>query len=81
MTLITSLIASVCSLTSTKYRPSSLLSSVCLSKDEAIRSRVLASEEEVWDRAADKAGSEVALDEVWAVVVEVDGLVDCYGSA
>ena len=81
MTLITSLIASVCSLTSTKYRPSSLLSSVCLSKDEAIRPRVLASEEEVWDRAADKAGSEVALDEVWAVVVEVDGLVDCYGSA
>ena len=46
-----------------------------------MRSRVLASEEEVWDRAADRAGSEVALDEVWVVVVDVDGLVVCYGSA
>lgn len=35
----------------------------------------------MWDRAELSAGSAVALGEVWAVGVEVDGLVDCYGSA
>jgi hypothetical protein len=76
MTVMTSLIASVCNFTSTKYRPSSLLSSVCLSRDEAIRSRVLASDVEVWDNAVTSAGSAALSDEVCGVV-EVDGLVDC----